>query len=262
MRDVTAAFTGISISYRDLISKVHEYGWILDKIESKKDGFVVKLKNESGQKLEEKASNVREALANALLSIASENARFSANGTWVHQLVPLATAYAKAPLFDYKAAVGWKALADDAISRKSHIEDQLKVEYTYDPVPYKSGQEMSQDIKKGKIKVPITDLDDHPIWTPDQVLAHRLCHYVLGRANSHGNDWAGTNKAVSSHLPYLSNEAQRALFSENLAKRAHEIHLGYTPTRIAYFNEFLNPGNKASEPPENTFAPSQLSGNI
>lgn len=264
MRDISSSFKGFSIPQRDLMHKLHEYGWQLDKINNKKDGYEVKLKNQFGEKLDKKAEQVETALAQALLDIAHRHlVRTSAwNHTWVHQLVPIATAYAKAPIFDHKAAVGWKALGDDAMARKPYLEDQLKVEYTHDLLPYKSGKEMADDIRKGKVKIPLAEIDSHPIWTPEQVLAHRLSHNVLGRAHSGaGHDWAGANAAVAAHMPYLSREAQKALFTDELARKAYQTHFqGYGPIKIAYLEDFLNQDthndfDHVGEPPEHSFTP-------
>lgn len=258
--DISSNFVGLSFTQRDLMDMLAKEGWEIHKIEPKDDGFIVNLNNIDSEKWKsDPASSIEQALAQSLLEISNQRLMCSAayHHTWVHQLKPIARAYAQAPIFDHKAAPSWKALADDNIARLPYIEQTVKPEFTYDSDPYEDGDALSDDVKKGKLKVPLEGIENHPIWTPDQVLAHRICHSVLGHAPNGANfDWAGANAATLEHFPYLSNAAKRALFTSEVGRKAYQTQSnGYAPEKIAHLNDFLGNEADSSVAPENTIVP-------
>jgi hypothetical protein len=260
--DITSHFHGYDVDQFELIDRIVRFGWQVEKIDSKQEGYVVDLKNKKGMKLQYKGNTVETALAHALIYLTKQHQmthRAARQETWVHLLPQIAQAYAQAPVFDYKAAPSWKALADDDAARANMIKKVLDVETTHEPVPYPDGYDMAKDIQKGKIKVSLADLK-HPIWTPMQHMDHRLVHAVLGVAPSGGvANWVGVNQAASHHMPYLSDLAKHALFTEHIGHKAYQTHYSSIgPKKICHLKEFLQ-GNtddlSDGEPVEETRVP-------
>lgn len=257
MRDVTSSFRTLTVSQRDIMSLLAERGWGIESIEAEEDGFVVNLKNDLGEKSKDQGPTIETALAQALLNISSQPHFGASKKTWVHQLVPIAIAYAQAPIFENKAAISWKALADDSVARLSYIQDQIDIEYTHEPAPYESGHALAKDVKSNKIKISILDINDHPIWTPDQVLAFRVCYNVLGKAPTGADDsWPGVNISVGHYFPYLSNAARQAAFTELIGRKAYQIQFeGLSPRKIVNLTDFLSNDGDIGIHPLETIVP-------
>lgn len=257
MIDVTSSFKTLSLSQRDLMSLLAERGWEIESIEPETDGFSVKLKSNLDEKTEEKGSTIEATLAQALLHISSQPHFGASKKTWVHQLVPIAIAYAQAPIFENKAAISWKALADDSVARLPYIQEQIDIEYTREPAPYETGHDLAKDVKGGKIKISILEINDHPIWTPDQVLAFRVCYNILGKAPAGSDDsWPGVNVSASHYLPYLSSSARQAAFTEIIGRKAYLIQFeGLVPRKIVHLTDFLSNDSDLGVHPLETLVP-------
>lgn len=267
--DVTAGtYRGISTPISTLYDECHRRGWQVQKITFKSGEYSAKAKSPHGETVEKTGPTPETALGHVLVHIIRQHAiRNSAwNHTWTDKMVPIAHAYAKAPVFDHKAAGAWKELADDNMARAQMLHQQMNVEYTHDPNPYHDPQQMFEDVNKGKIKVSQGNTH-HPVWNHAQVLAHRLCHAVLGQAAG-GADfgWHGANTACAHHMPYLTPSAQRALFSETVGRSAYLHHFGQeaNPHKIAFMDDFEkdqeknNPDNFSGESIKNTLPPMKL----
>ena len=146
---------------------------------------------------------------------------------WSDQLQPIAEAYAKAPVYDPKAAAAYKALADDSTRRAEVLRNQLHIEEVNDPEPYPHAQAMADTTSTNdSTSSSAPPISEHPSsWTPEQNTNFRIVHDVLGHGVSGGDfGWEGENKACAAHFPLLSAEAQKALFTECIAQTAYGAH--------------------------------------
>src|SRR5271166_2688331 len=230
--DVTAHSLVYSHSLRDLYTRIGDAGWSVKKVkfDKKDDEYVAEAKNDHGETLKGTGPDEAMAVRNLVLKVERKNHMRTAAmerigmwaNTWEDQLRPIAEAYAKAPIYDPKAAAAYKALADDSMRRADVLRRQLAVEEVNDPEPYPHAQAMADDIhKRQRFKVSTAN-SEHPLWTPDQNVAFRTVHDVLGHAVSGGDfGWEGENKACAAHFPLLSPEAQKALFTECIAQTAY-----------------------------------------
>lgn len=255
--DVTPHSLRYSTSLRDLLQRIGDSGWSVAKIkfDKKEDEYVAEAKNAYGESIKKTGPDEQMATRNLLLAVERKNHMRSAalerigawKSDWTDQLQPIAEAYAKAPIYDPKAAAAYKALADDSMRRADVLRKQLAIEEVNDPEPYPHAQAMADDIHKRQRYKVSTANSEHPLWTPEQNTAFRIVHDVLGHAVSGGDfGWEGENKACAAHFPLLSAEAQKALFSECIAQTAYGAHYRhFGPQKVALFPQFYEPVQKA-----------------
>lgn len=255
--NVTASSLVYSHSLRDLYVRIGETGWSVKKVkfDKKEDCYVASAKNVYGDELEKTGPDEAMAVRNLLLAIERKNHMRTAamerigmwKADWSDQLQPIAEAYAKAPVYDPKAAAAFKELADDSMRRAEVLRNQLHIEETNDPEPYPHAQAMADDIHKRQHFIVSKANNEHPLWTPEQNVAFRIVHDILGYAVSGGDfGWEGENKACAAHFPLLSAEAQKALFTECIAQTAYGAHYRhFGPQKVALFPQFYEPAQKA-----------------
>lgn len=255
--NVTAHPLVYSHSLRDLYMRVSDSGWSIKKVkfDKKDDCYKASAKNPHGDEIEKSGPDEDMAVRNLLLAIERKNHMRSAamerigmwKADWSDQLQPIAEAYAKAPVYDPKAAAAFKALADDSMRRAAVLRNQLHVEETNDPEPYPHAQAMADDIHKRQHFLVSRANSEHPLWTPEQNVAFRTVHDVLGHAVAGGDfGWEGENKACAAHFPLLSAEAQKALFTECIAQTAYGAHYRhFGPQKVALFPQFYEPAQQA-----------------
>src|SRR5271169_2183107 len=141
--DVTAHSLVYSHSLRDLYNRVSDSGWSIKKVkfDRKEDCYVAIAKNDYGDEIEKTGPDEGMAVRNLVLAIERKNHMRSAaqaklgqwKSDWTDQLQPIAEAYAKAPVYDPKAAAAYKALADDSMRRAEVLRNQLHVEEVNNP---------------------------------------------------------------------------------------------------------------------------------
>lgn len=255
--DVTAHSLVYSHSLRDLYVRLGDSGWSVKKVkfDRKEDEYVAEAKNDYGEILKATGPNGDMAVRNLVLKAERKNHMRTAamerigmwKADWSDQLQPIAEAYAKAPVYDPKAAAAYKALADDSMRRAEVLRNQLHIEEVNDPEPYPHAQAMADDIHKRQHFLVSTANSEHPLWTPEQHTAFRIVHDVLGHGVSGGDfGWEGENRACAAHLPLLSAEAQKALFTECIAQTAYGSHYRhFGPQKVALFPQFYEPAQKA-----------------
>lgn len=245
--DVTSAFQGVTTPLRELYDEIHSRGWDVSKVDIKDGQYVAICKNSSGEEVEKTGPDPQTALGHCLVGIMrQETMRFKGrvsawDNTWEDKLAEIAQAYAEAPTYDPKAASAWKELAEDSMQRAKAIADQIRVEFTNDPNPYKDVNELADDIKNNqKVQISKANLA-HPLWSSDQALAYRLVHDVLGHAQVGGDwGWHGENGATAAHMPLLSPEAQRALFTEAIGQTAHNhFYRQLGPQKVVFLDDHL-----------------------
>lgn len=256
--DITPFLTGVSSSVQTIYQQIGDSGFSVKKVkfDKKRDSYLATAQNAKGDKLENSGRDEHEALLNLFLAIQRHNhirnsaqQRVSAwKTTFTDKMEPIASAYAKAAIYDPRAAAAFKALADDSTRRANILSQQLKIEPTQNPDPYPSTKDMIEDIHKKRHLFVSSANDDHPIWTPPQVFAFRVVYDVLGVCVSGARNfgWHAANLAFSSLAPIMSIEAQGALFTEIIAKTAYASeYRSYGPQKIALFPEFYEPAQKA-----------------
>lgn len=206
MTDVTSSFRGITTPAADLYAQIAQNGWETTsvKFDQGQDAFVAEAKNPYGERIVRTGPNDRTALGNLLIAITRRhNIRTTAQwklGMWktmfTDQLQPIAEAYAKAPVYDPKAAGYFMELAQDSTRRANVLREQLKIEVVDNPEPYANAQEMADDIHNKKHFYVSRANSQHPIWTVEQNVDFRIVHDVLGHAVSGGDfGWQGENLA-------------------------------------------------------------------
>lgn len=257
--DVTGAFRGITTPIGELYGEIARQGWEVQKVESpKKDGFYTAIaRHPDGTKQKGLGRSAPDAVAHLLTQVMRANFMHAGSvrlatwkTDWSHRLPEVAQAYLKAPIYDPKAVGGWMELAQDSVRRADALRHHLTIEPTDHPEPYETPQKMWEDVhKKGHYYASRAD-SDHPLWTGDQAVAFRTVHDVLGHCVSGGDfGWSGTNRATRAHLPLLSPEAQRALFTETIGRKAFGTYYRSFPThKIAYLKDFIDPAQEAENP--------------
>lgn len=267
--DVSSAFQGVTTPLADLYNEIHQRHWQVTGVNIKDGMYEASAKNPMGESASKFGKDEKTALAALLLYIVRKEfiRQGSWNRHWADQLEPIAQAYAKAPSFDPQAAMAWKELADDCVARAHQLKQQIAVEYTDDPVPYHSPQELFEDVTKHQHILVSRAASEHPVWTPEQVLAFRTVHNILGHAAAGGDfGWTGENLATAAHMPYLSPNAQRALFTETVGQKAYNhFYQGYGHPKIVFLNDHLediqseqNPDGHAGLPVNHSLSPGAL----
>lgn len=248
---VESLFRGVTTPLPELYDRIAQYGWEVKGVKHKNGQFVAEGTSQNEPvSVERYGPDPGTAVGNLLMYITrKEHGRTLPQlkvgmwqKDWISQMSDIADAYSKAPVYDPKAAVAWKELADDSMARFKVLSDHLKIEVTNDPEPYKTLEEMCEEIhKKQKFKVSKANAD-HPIWSVAQTVAFRTVHDVLGHCVSGGDfGWHGENKACSAHLPLLSHTAQQALFTECIGSSAYaQQYRAFGPHKIAFLNDFMD----------------------
>lgn len=254
--DITAAFQGLQIPVRELLDDIHSRGWTAD-VGFKDNAYVATAKNPHGEEVEKTGPTDSTALGNLLLAIIrKETIRYQGRtsawkNNWVQDLQPIAQAYAEASIYDPKAAGAWRELADDVLKRAELIGQQVRIEFTPDPEPYKTIDEMCEDVRqKQHISIPTASLT-HPLWTTDQMLAYRVVVDVLGHCSA-GADWGwhGTNLAAATLMPLFNPEAQKALFTELVGQTAYNtVYRSFGPQKITFLEDELDKIRKDEQKP-------------
>ena len=269
--DITSAFVGITTDPSEIYRRIAEYGWDVDSLDFKKNGYVAKASNKmkdankKTQKLEATGNTMETALGNLLkaieyqysLSLPFNNRVAAFQDDFTDLIEEIAHEYAGAKFYDKKAAEAWMELAEDCRRRVEIIENEIDIEITDDPLPYKSYSEMAEDImEKGHFTVSRANAS-HPIWSIKQVIDFRIAHDILGHAASGGDwTWFGINRAFQAHAPLLTYTAQKALFTEVLGQgAANSYYKAYNPQKITFLKIFDNPDNP--EPYHHPVHPSQ-----
>lgn len=251
--DISSAFIGVTIPLDQLLHEIHIRNWQVTNVGVSNHEIVAKAKNPQGETIERTGPDEQTAVA-ALLTyiIRLETVRATHklaewNTAFTGQMQEIAQAYAKAPIFEPKAATAWKELADDSVARARVLMDQIEVEPVNDPAPYESLEEMCEDIKKKKhLFISLYNLQ-HPVWTRDQYVAFRVAHNVLGHCAANGDwSWEGENLATGAHMALLSPTAQQALFSETLGQSAYAaFYQAPGPQKVSLLKDYMEDAQEA-----------------
>lgn len=263
--DITSAFIGVTTPLADIYQGIISLGWEVDSLDRNKKEWVAKGSNEYGEKLQMTGNTEATALGNlwqAIQRLQSSRQPYNERvagfeDSFVDLEEEIAHEYAGAKSYDKKAAEAWMELAEDCRRRVEIIQDEIDIEITDDPLPYKSYSEMAEDItEKGHFFVSRANAS-HPIWSTKQVIDFRIAHDILGHAASGGDwSWFGINRAFQAHAGLLSYTAQKALFTEIIGQgAANSYYRSYNPQKIVFLKIFDNPDNP--EPYHHPTHPSQ-----
>jgi hypothetical protein len=273
--EVTSAFITLSADDKSLIGQIKSFfGWDVKSIDEDADGsrIVKALDPNTGEETEthdkslnnalyfmiERLTNMFAAGNTQVQAPAPVLARFASwDKSFTDRIEEVAHEYADAKIYDKKAASGWMELANDNKRRADMIRKQINVEVTDNSLPYKSFNDMVEDVIKKKKFVVSRANASHPIWSKDQVVDFRIVHDVLGHVAA-GADWSwfGMNRAFAAHAPLLSVEAQKALFTEVLGKGAfNSYYRSMAEPKIAFLKCFdeqqavdNSPGHRETHP--------------
>jgi len=245
---------------RDIYMLISNQGWSVSRVkfDKKKNRYHAEAKSPHGETAVGFGKTVEHAVRHLALAVARLNhGRWSKTAAfqmlsmwkyhWIDEMQPIAEAYAKAPVYEPKAAIAFMRLAEDSKRRAEVLRNQLAIEEVNDPEPYPHAQAMADDIhKRQKFKVSRAN-SEHPLWTPEQNTDFRIVHNVLGHAVSGGDfGWEGENRACQAHFPLLDKDAQAALFSECIGQTAYGAHYrGFGPQKVALFPQFYEPAQEA-----------------
>ena len=258
--DVASAFRGVTIPIRELINEIEARGWEAN-VQLQGGEYVASGKNGHGESLEGTGPTDATAAGNLLNKIMRrETIRqpFAKLALWdttfSGQMAEIAAAYAKAPVYDPKAAPAWKALADDSMRRAEVIKQQIEVEVVPDPEPYDTPQEMCQDVHQNKHFLVSSANCQHPLWSVEQNIAFRIVHDVMGHCVSGGDfGWEGENRACAAHFPLLDPLAQKALFTECIGQTAAAAYFrSFMAQKVAFLDEFLDDAQAQENDPNHT----------
>lgn len=273
MTDFTSVFRGFTMPPAELYDEIHRRGWQVTDLKFSDGAYLATAKNPHGDKAQKTGRDEASALATLLLYIVRlESIRGSRrlavwSATFNDRLEEIAKAYAKAPIYDPKAAPAWKELADDSMARYAILADQLEIEVVDDPDPYEDIQAMCDDVKNNQHFLVSRAQTNHPVWTAEQQIAYRAVHDVLGHCVSGGDySWEGENRACAAHFPLLTRNAQQALFSEALGQSAYTyFYRALGPQKVALLPDFMedaqsqeNAAGHAGVHPNLTLSPIQL----
>lgn len=270
--DITAEFRGLSFNLRDLYQELSNNGWQVKKIkyDSGSNKFIATGQASHGEELDGWGPNEQQAISNLLLNAIHRNglrmtrvAMWSTNFT--HRLEEVAKEYAKAPVYEPKAAIAFHELGRDAEKRAETLGHHLDIRVTNNPEPYEHAEKMCEDIRKRrKLEVSAAGID-HPIWSKQQALAFRIAFDVLGYCASGGDwGWEGTNQAFAAYVHLIPEEAQKALFTQVIGQTAYvSFYRAYGPQKIALFPKFMDSAQDKENPhdgysgvhPSQSFAP-------
>jgi hypothetical protein len=262
--DVTAAFRGVTTPVHKLVGLIEDQGWEPGKV-GFSDGQYTASASFEGEKVERTGPDQATALANVLKVIVRKHHMRSKvqehlgmeAPKFLDRLEEIATEYAKATVYDPKAAIAWKELADDSTRRVETLAEQITIEYTDDPFPYINAQELREDVQDKRHLSVTTANAEHPVWTLEQMLAFRVVHDVMGYTVAGAEfGWHGENLAFEAHRKLLSHTAQQALFTETIGQVAATTFFGQLPQiKIVFLEAF---GEQAPHPghhPSQTVAP-------
>lgn len=224
------------------------------KFDSKLQRYVAEAKDERGKKIERKGKSEALALSNLLIAVNHRSSSIHLgrwNQTFVSQMQDIAEAYSKAPIYEAKASMAYMDLAADSERRVAVVRQHLEIQIVGDPEPYKSPEQLGKDVKKSRrIKISRANTQ-HPIWTEKQVIDYRICHDVFGyvAASVSAWDWAGENEAFAFHVALLSEESQKALFTESIALAAYNMfYRTYGAQKVALFPQFMDEAQEKQNP--------------
>jgi hypothetical protein len=148
----------------------------------------------------------------------------------------MAERYASAPIFDPAVEPAWRRLALESVRLAADVRKRLKIiEVAEDETYYPHVEHMFEDIRRGVFKVS-TNNCVHPLWTPQENVAFRIVHDVLGHYPSKGEfNWDGEILACAAHRQHLSDPAARALETECIGQVAYAlVHGGFGVQKVAF----------------------------
>jgi len=255
--DIISTLQGLSFSLPTLLAEISKQGFEVKKIhfDRKQDRFVAKAQHQNGVEVESWGRTEVEAVSSLLYNImARSGPRMAKAAAWqktfTDQLIPIAEAYSKAPVYEPKAAQAFMALARDSKNRARLIKEQLKVQIVNDPDPYPSAEKLCEDIRKRKTLMVSRVSAEHPLWSEENVIDFRISFDVLGYCAAEAKfDWEGANRAFAAYASLVGEQAQKALFSEVIGQSAYATYYrNYGPAKICLLRQFTDEAQEKENP--------------
>lgn len=153
----------------------------------------------------------------------------------------IARAYNRAPALDTSAMPLWREVIDLVWRQATELRARLLVIETTKQMPYTNAEAMFHAIDSGVIRISTANCD-HPVWTPQENVAFRLTHDVLGHYSAARNglvadfSWEGEVNACRDHQRHFSRGlCRRALFTEVIGQAAYALTYGeFSVQKVAF----------------------------
>jgi hypothetical protein len=155
----------------------------------------------------------------------------------------IADAYNTRPLVDESALSSWQSLARDSRRWADRVRRRLDVIVVDNAEPYDSRSDMCADIETHKRFLVSRVNCEHPVWTPEENIAFRIVHDVLGHCRSGGEfSWTGENLAFAHHALTVRAVSLCALFTEVVGQTAvYKTERTHAVQKVAILHEFIDP---------------------
>lgn len=103
--------------------------------------------------------------------------------------------------------------------------------------PYLNADAQSADIRRGTFWVSCAN-SEHPVWSPDENVAFRIVHDILGHhASGNGFDRVGECETFVHSLAIVPPAFHPCLFVESIAQLAVLVYSGEFPAQKVYVSE-------------------------
>ena len=143
----------------------------------------------------------------------------------------VAEAYEKAPENDPEAIASFTAMRDFVNKMFKQIESKVNV-YFVDGDPYKTADEMREDVKQNRRLKTMKDFSDHPFFSKEENWKFRslhdwFTHIILGQ-NFNRDDEI---KTYNAHTKMFPPAAWPALFTEIVGQVCYQTTYGHFPNQ-------------------------------
>lgn len=148
---------------------------------------------------------------------------------WDDYANKVADAYDARPSFEEKYIFSWEALMKHIEKMFKRMESKIAVEFVTDD-PYKTTQEIIDDIQKNKRLKVYSGHAEHPVWTTEQNLKFRAYHdYLSHVAGGHEFGPKGEIASYNQHAKMAPKRALLALFTEIVGQALTAVKRGKFP---------------------------------
>ena len=153
----------------------------------------------------------------------------------------VSNAYLSAPLLESRAIPSFRAMKPFIEKMFTRIQGVIDIEFVEEH-PYKSADELRQDIKKtGVMKISTIDQDlPHDIFDEETNVKFRAIHDFMAHVQRHTEfDAKGEIASYNAHIQTMPPESHPALFTEVVGQACTFVITGAFPIqKIAFLDGF------------------------
>lgn len=162
---------------------------------------------------------------------------------WNQYMELVAQAYEEAPENDPEATKAFESMKNTFLKHFRMIESKIKVLFV-DGDPYKSSEEMQQDVKQNKQLKIMKDFSDHPFFSKEENWRFRAVHDWFTHILTNQPFTAkGELKAYNVHLKMFPPSSWPALFTEIVGQVSYVTVKGGFPTQKVCILKGFDYGN-------------------